>query len=99
MTKLSTRPLIAPDLTESTQDATDRGWVVIVHDNDTNTDVEVMAILMVATGCDEQEAFIETWEVDALGQSTVHIAAKQECERAAEIIRTIGIKVTVEPNL
>ena len=44
----------------------------------------------------EQEAEIETWEVDHLGKSVVHIADKEECETVARIIRQIGIEVEVK---
>ncbi len=71
------------------------GWVVTVYDNDFNTADQVMAVLVEATGCDEQEAAMETWEVHNLGRSTVHHGGREECERAATIIRRIGIRVTV----
>lgn len=50
---------------------------------------------MKATGCTVEEAHIETWEVDNLGKSVVHHGSKEECDRAAGIIRTIGIRVEV----
>ena len=71
------------------------GWVVTVYDNDTNTVDQVMAVLIAATSCTTEEAAMETWEVHNLGRSAVHHGAKAECERAAGIIRTIGIRVTV----
>jgi hypothetical protein len=71
------------------------GWMVTVFDNDFNTYDQVIFILMVATGCDEDEAYIETWEIDHLGQSVVHIADEPECRRVAGIIATIGIRVEV----
>lgn len=71
------------------------GWVVTVYDNDVNTVEQVMRVLIRATGCDEEEAAIETWEIHNLGRSTVHHGGQEECERAAGIIRRIGIQVTV----
>lgn len=71
------------------------GFLVIVYDNDKNTWDEVTMILQKATGCTQQEAEIETWEVDHLGKSVVHHGSKEECNRAAGIIRTIGIRVEV----
>ena len=71
------------------------GYLVIVYDNDKNTWEEVTTILQRATGCTLQEAEIETWEVDNLGKSVVHHGAEEECNRAAGIIRTIGIRVEV----
>jgi len=70
-------------------------WVVVVYNNDENTWDEVVTILMKATGCTEQEADMETWEIDALGKSVVHHGAEDVCLAAAEIIRQIGIRVEV----
>jgi len=71
------------------------GFLVIVYDNDKNTWDQVVTILQKATGCTLEEAEIETWEVDTLGKSVVHHGSQDECERAAGIIRTIGIRVEV----
>ena len=70
-------------------------WLVTVYNNEHNTWDEVMTILMIATECDAEEAFMETWEVDNLGHSVVHFGAQDECSRAAEIIAQIGIRVEV----
>lgn len=71
------------------------GWIVTVYDNDRNTVDQVVAILIRATGCSQEEAEMETWEVHYLGRSTVHHGGQEECERVAGVIRTIGIRVTV----
>lgn len=68
---------------------------VLVYNNDTNTYQEVIDILMKATECDEEEAFIETWEIDHYGKAIVHYASREECERVARTISTIGIKTEV----
>ena len=85
----------APELDDS--ETTERdGWVVIVLDNPTNTFDQVIRILQLATGCSLEEAEMETWEVHHLGRSFVHHGSQSECERAAAIIRRIGIDVQVE---
>ena len=98
------RATMAPERTTTTRpDLEDRkledqngsGFIVIVYDNDKNTWDQVTGILMKATACTLEEAEIETWEVDQLGKSVVHHGSQQECERAASIIRTIGIRVEV----
>ena len=71
------------------------GWIVTVYNNEYNTWDEVVFILMAATGCDEEEANIETWEVDNLGKSVVHHGSQDVCETAASIIAQIGIRVEV----
>ncbi len=71
-------------------------WLVIVFNNDHNTIAEVIEILTEATGCSEAEAKMETWEIHHLGKSIVHYGEREECERAAAVISTIGIQVSVD---
>lgn len=73
-------------------------WMVVVYNNETNTWEEVMVILMFATACDEQEAYIETWEIDHYGQCVVHRASSGECRQVAEVVATIGIRVEALPG-
>lgn len=92
--------MAAPGIIERPQEtdgSTGHGdhWVVVVFNNDTNTWDEVVDILMTATGCSLDEAEMETWEVDKLGKSVVHHGKEEECQDAAEIIRSIGIRVEV----
>jgi len=88
--------VVLPDQEErSKENVGGSGWIVIVYDNDKNTWPQVIAILMKATACTQEEAEIETWEVDNLGKSVVHHGGQEECNRAAAIIRTIGIRVEV----
>ena len=95
LSRMSTETIERPDLLGN--DATEQeSWLVVVYNNDVNTYDEVMFILMVATHCSVEEAEIETWEVDHLGKSVVHIADKEECETVARIIRQIGIEVEVK---
>jgi ATP-dependent Clp protease adapter protein ClpS len=75
--------------------STDDGYMVVVYDNDTNTYDQVIGILMNATGCTLEEAHLETWEIHHLGKSVVHHGTFAECNRAAGIIRQIGIRVEV----
>jgi ATP-dependent Clp protease adapter protein ClpS len=91
-------PVLAPEPEVMDPTRTDGGeWLVIVFDNDHNTWGQVKDILQQATGCTEAEAEMETWEVHHLGKSIVHHAERPECERVAQVIRTIGIRVEVEP--
>lgn len=73
------------------------GWIVTVYNNDRNTYEEVMAVLMIATECTSEEAYIEAWEIDHFGQCVVHRASEAECKSAALVISTIGIKVEASP--
>lgn len=89
---------ILPDIQTDLPGLGSHGFVVIVHNNDYNTFDEVEQILIMATGCSRREAEMETWEVHNLGKSTVHQGSSEECERAASVIRTIGIHVEVRED-
>lgn len=82
------------DLNESNTSGSGE-WTVIVFDNPHNTIEEVILILMEATACTLEEAEIETWEIHHLGKSYVHFSSESDCNRVAQIIRTIGIVVEV----
>ncbi len=89
----STIPEKKEDVTDDTSDG--KGWAVVVYDNDYNTYEEVIQILQLATGCSREEAFCEAWEIDHYGSCVVHRAGRGECEKAARVIATIGIRVEV----
>jgi len=81
---------------EQVQDSSHgEGWMVTVYNNETNTYDEVILILMIATHCNAEEAYIETWEIDHLGKSVVHRASQETCQEVASVIATIGIQVEV----
>lgn len=73
------------------------GWGVTVFNNDTNTYEEVIIVLMAATGCNSEEAYIEAWEIDHYGQCLVHRGSEEVCKAAAKVIAGIGIRVEVGP--
>ena len=83
------------DLPQTGDPKSGSGWIVTVYDNERNTVEQVIETLMNATACALDEAEMETWEVHFLGRSTVHHGGQEECERAAGVIRRIGIRVTV----
>lgn len=84
-----------PEIRDS-QGSNSGDWIVIVFNNEYNTFDQVIGILREATGCSRSEAEMETWEVHHLGRSIVHHAEKEECDRVAAIIATIGIRVAVD---
>jgi ATP-dependent Clp protease adapter protein ClpS len=88
----------APRVTTTPAEVQEPGWKVVVYDNDYNTYLQVMTILMIATGCSEEEAWMEAWEIDHLGRSDVHHGAQEECERVAKVVSTIGIRVEAIPE-
>jgi len=73
-------------------------WMVVIYNNDTNSMDEVVEVLMRATGCGIEEAAIEMWEAHTFGKAPVHFSARGECDEAARIIASIGIKTEVRPE-
>lgn len=91
-----TSPQVAPSIIESINEVSGGRWRVTVYNNEVNTYEEVIMILMLATECDYDEAYSETWEIDNIGQSVVHRSGEQECRKVADIISKIGIRVDVD---
>jgi hypothetical protein len=87
-----------PERTAEALPTKGEGWIVTVFNNDINSYDEVMFVLMLATGCTSEEAYIEAWEVDHYGKCVVHKACESECKKAADVIATIGIKVEATPE-
>lgn len=73
-------------------------YMTVIYNNDTNTVDEVIAVLMVATGCDFEEAAIETWEAHHFGLAPVHFADREECKTVATIVGSIGVETEVRPE-
>jgi ATP-dependent Clp protease adaptor protein ClpS len=72
---------------------------VVVHNNDHNTFDEVIAILMRAVpGLQLMDAMGLTYEIHLTGSAVVFCGDVEEAEHCAGTIRSIGIKVTVEPD-
>jgi len=73
-------------------------WMVVIYNNDHTSMDTVIEVLMRATGCDMQEAYIEMWEAHTFGKAPVHFAAKEECDEAATTISAVGVKTEVAPE-
>lgn len=72
---------------------------VIVHNNDHNSFDEVIAILQKAVpGMGLMEAIGFTYEIHLSGAAVVFTGDVEEAETCARVIRSIGIRVTVEPD-
>jgi ATP-dependent Clp protease adaptor protein ClpS len=74
-------------------------YKVVVHNNDYNTFEEVIRILLKAVpGMTYERAVELTFEIDRTGAAVPYVGPKERAEAIADVIRTIGIKVTVEPD-
>ncbi|MDQ3699305.1 MAG: ATP-dependent Clp protease adaptor ClpS [Chloroflexota bacterium] len=72
---------------------------VIVHNNDFNTFDEVIAILIKAVaGMSFERATALATEIHTSGAAVPYVGPLERAEAVAAVIRTIGIKVTVEPD-
>lgn len=86
-------PVLSPSLIEGLQQ-TEPYMVVLFNDDITPYDL-VVATLILATNCSEDEAELETWEAHHCGKASVHYGSREECAEAAEIINRVGIKAEV----
>ena len=98
MPRMSGKGVALPERTIEVAPTKGEGWIVTVFDNDTNSYDQVMLVLMRATACTSEEAYIEAWEIDHYGKCVVHKAGQNECKHAAEVIATIGIRVEATPE-
>ena len=72
-------------------------YKVVVHNNDFNTFDEVIKILMKAVpGITLEQAIAYTYEIHNTGAAVPYTGPQERAEAVAAVIRTIGIKVTVE---
>jgi ATP-dependent Clp protease adaptor protein ClpS len=72
-------------------------YKVVVHNNDFNTFDEVIHILVKAVpGMSYERATALANEIHTTGAAVPYVGPKERAEAVAAVIRTIGIKVTVE---
>lgn len=73
---------------------------VVVHNNDRNSFDEVIMILLKAVpDLTVEEAIGFTYEIHLTGAAVVYRGDVEAANDCARIIRSIGIKVTVEPDV
>lgn len=72
---------------------------VVVHDNDhTPFDAVTKILIKAVPGMTHDRAYALTVEIHTSGAAVPFVGPKERAETVAEVIRTIGIKVTVEPD-
>jgi ATP-dependent Clp protease adaptor protein ClpS len=89
-----TFPAFEPEIANA--DLLGERWMVVIFNNDTTPADAVLLILMQATKCDAEEAYMEMWEAHTFGKASVHFAPLAECEAVAELIETVGVKTEVK---
>jgi len=85
-----------PDLADSST-GTGR-WMVVIYNNDYNSREDVVEILMKATGCPLDEAYMEMWEAETYGKAPVHFAVRTVCREVSNALATIGLVSEVLPE-
>ena len=88
--------VLEPEVIDS--GSTAERWMVIIFNDETTYVGRVIKTLMRATRCPQNEALMEVWEAEHYGKARVHFADREECEQAAAIIRSIGVKTEVCPE-
>lgn len=70
--------------------------VVILYNCDCHAFDEVIAQLQKATGCDLRRAVAIAVEAHTLGRAVAFTGDRQDCERAASILRAIRLQVETD---
>jgi len=90
------RTYVQPTIIE--KGLTNGRWMVVIYNNDYNTFEEVIEVLMKATGCSLDKAFMSAWEAHTFGKAPAHFADRDECEIVAAMISVIGVRTEVRPE-
>jgi ATP-dependent Clp protease adapter protein ClpS len=92
-------PKVTVDGSDDDKDRSDDKdlYEVRMIDNDYNTYQEVIDITMLVLGIDQEDAFAVAWEVDHYGSCAVAEGSYEASQSIANLIRTIGIEVQVNP--
>ena len=90
MSELLLQPVLEPSHVGSAR------WMVVIFNNDETSMDDVVLVLMAATGCDVDEAYMEMWEAHHYGKAPVNFAPETECHEVARVIATVGVKTSVQ---
>src|SRR5579872_6385343 len=71
-------------------------WIVILYNCDCHTFDEVIAQLQVSTACGQARAEQIAEEAHHRGRAVAYTGEETDCERAAGILRSIGLQVETD---
>ncbi len=86
------------DIDEEVDDRTGGNgpWIVILYNDDWHPIEEVVLQVEKATGCSEAHALRVTVEAHTRGRSIAMTGSREDCERAAAILRQIRLQVETD---
>lgn len=70
-------------------------WITILWNCDCHTFDQVAAQLVKAIACSYDEGMAIAWRVHNDGKAVVRVGPRSECERIAQILAEIGLRVGV----
>ncbi len=70
-------------------------WITILWNCDCHTFDQVAAQLTKAIGCSYDDGMAIAWRVHTDGKAVVRVGPRLECERVAQILAEIGLRVSV----
>jgi ATP-dependent Clp protease adaptor protein ClpS len=70
--------------------------IVILYNCDCHSYEEVIAQLMIATGCGPAKAYEIAEEAHHMGRAVAYSGEAEECERVAGNLRSIGLQVETD---
>ena len=71
------------------------GWRVVLFNCECHTFDEVEKVLLHATKCSISQARAWSWEVHTKGQAVVYHGSKELCDHVADVIGSVGLRVSV----
>lgn len=71
-------------------------WNVVLLNDDWHTFEEVIAQLMLATGCAPEKAADIAWRAHNEGEAVCYSGPRERCEHVAEVLEEIDLGVRVE---
>jgi ATP-dependent Clp protease adaptor protein ClpS len=93
------RTLDSPDeRTQRTPPGSDGPYMVILYNCDCHTFEQVEQQLQKATGCNQEKAEAFAMEVHTQGRSVVYSGSDEECEKVANILRSIKLQVETDKS-
>ena len=73
-------------------------WLTTLYNCNCHTFEEVVRQLMKAIACSEDEGWEIAWQVHSNGKAVVKVGTEGECQRVAQVLREIGLIVSVTPS-
>ncbi len=91
-----TSPELSPHLAEDIRSDSHGPFVVILYNDDHHDIAEVVSQVQLATGYDIAKCAEITMKAHFMGRAIAYSGAEEDCERVAQILRSIRLQVETD---